>query len=364
MSKLFESEEAAAEWDARLRGAKMSFRERRAFQAWLRQDPGHVAAHDRLQAALAALRDHARLAELSALREEAVNSVRKLRRRRTAGVASLAAAAALLLVFGIASQTERGAELAAQLRGDSIFGTAPNERTRVTLADGSVVTLDASTRLTAHLEPRRRTITLLAGRALFEVAHDRQRPFVVRAGDRTITALGTVFDVRLSPRELRVTLAEGSVAVRPVHAQRGSTESILKPREAFVESAGAPLPKLVTVDTDKALGWAHGQVFFENDTLASAVEEMNQHAAVKITVDPAAADLRLSGMFLTGNQSAFVEALQLAMPVAVRRDDEGRLVVYRKPDRPAGAADCAGALDQPCRRAPGDLSPDDRRRVP
>lgn len=326
-------EEAAAAWDARLRGAKATFRDRQAFHAWLEEDPAHQAAHDRLQATLAALRAHAELPELSALRDEARNSANEAWRRRVAAVFSGAVAAALLLVIVIFAQSEPGAEIAALLQGDTIYATSPNERTRVTLADGSVVTLDSGTRLSARLGTSRRNITLLAGRALFQVAKDPRRPFVVKAGDRTITALGTVFDVRLASGELRVTLAEGSVAVRPVHPSRGSTQQILKPRQQLVEIAGNALPELRTVDTDKALSWAGGQVFFEDEPLASAIDEMNQYSQLKIAVDPAVADLRINGMFRTSNQAGFLEALQVALPVEVRREPGGRIFISRRQDR-------------------------------
>src|SRR3546814_1310415 len=70
MSERRKADEAAAAWDARLRGARASSRDRAAFQAWLKQDAEHEAAHDRLQAALSLLRANARLPELSALRSE------------------------------------------------------------------------------------------------------------------------------------------------------------------------------------------------------------------------------------------------------------------------------------------------------
>src|SRR5690606_5459811 len=124
------------------------------------------------------------------------------------------AACLFLVLAGL--QTERSMEVAALLKGDKVYVTSPDERARVTLADGSMVTLDSDTRMLARIGSGRRDITLLAGRALFDVAKDPHRPFVVEAGGRTITALGTMFDVDVSPTELRVTLAEGVVAVQPV----------------------------------------------------------------------------------------------------------------------------------------------------
>lgn len=328
--RLDETEDAAAAWDARLRGAKATFRDRRAFQAWLQRDAENQAAHDRLQAALSTLRTHAELPELSALRDEARNSIHENRRRRLASLFAAAVAAMLLLVLVFVLQTERGAEIAALLQGHTIYATSPDERTKVTLADGSVVTLDSATRISVRLAKARRDITLLAGHALFQVAKDKHRPFVVKAGDRTITALGTVFDVSFSPGELRVTLAEGMVAVRPIQPRRGLGQQILKPSQQLVETAGTNTPELRAVDTEKALSWADGQVFFEDEPLAAAAEEMNRYSHLKIVIDPDVADLRINGMFRTSNQAGFIEALEITLPVAVRNDNHGRILVSRR----------------------------------
>jgi transmembrane sensor len=326
-----EAEEAAAAWDARLRGTKATFRDHSEFQAWLKQNAEHQAAHDRLQAALGMLRAHADLPELSALRDEARNTVHKSKMRRLVSMISVAAAAAIIVLLIAVPQTERGTEIAAMLQGEKIYSTTLDERTRVTLADGSVVTLDSGTRLVARLSTSRRDITMLTGRALFQVAKDRQRPFVVKAGKRTITALGTVFDVRLSPRELRVTLAEGRVAVRPIGLRRGPPQQILKPHQQLVAIAGVAAPELRTVDVDNALSWADQQIFFEDERLASAIDEMNRYSRIKIIVDPAVADLRINGMFRVGNQARFIEALKIALPVDVHSNKEGRLVVSKRP---------------------------------
>ncbi len=331
-------EEAAAAWDARLRGTQVTFRDRRAFHAWLQQDAEHQAAHDRLQAMLGALRAHADMPELSALRDEARASVHDTRRRRFATFASVAAAAMLVVALVTFTQSERSAELTAALHGDTIYATSPDERARVTLADGSILTLDSGTRVAARIGDARRDVTLLAGRALFQVAKDPQRPFVVRAGGRSVTALGTVFDVRLAPHEVRVTLAEGSVAVRLLHPRRGErVQQLLKPHQQLVAVDGEAAPRLRTIDTDRALAWADGQLFFDNEPLARAVEEMNAFSPRKIRVDPAVAGMRINGMFRTSNQAGFLKALEVTLPVEVRHGAQGNVYIVPKAGRTASS---------------------------
>ncbi|MBC9031171.1 FecR domain-containing protein [Sphingomonas sp. JC676] len=333
MSKCLDrTEDEAAGWDARLRGAKSTFRDRREHQLWLREAPLHQETHDRLQAMLFALRAGSALPELSALRDEARGGVEESRRRRRSIFAAIAAAIVLAVMVVLGVETDGRTEISAKKQGGTIYATSPDERTKVTLADGSVITLDAATRVSVLLGKARRDITLLAGRALFQVAKDRTRPFVVKAGDRTITALGTVFDVRLSAKELRVTLAEGTVAVRPVGYRPGLAEQIMKPHQQLVEALGAISPELRTIDSEKAISWADGQVFFENEPLSSAVVEMNEYSRLKIVVDPAVADLRINGMFRTSNQAGFLEALQVTLPVDVHSDGNGQLIISRRPD--------------------------------
>lgn len=333
-----EVDEAAAAWDARLRGTNATHHDRLAFQEWLQQDEQHQLAYDRLQAALRALRSQADLPELSALRDEARNSVHASRRRRYASVLSIAAGLAAIIVIAEAIQVKPANRVFAELQREKIYSTKLHEQTRVTLADGSLVTLDSGTQLAVRLSSVRRDVRLLGGRALFKVAKDSERPFVVKAGDRSITALGTMFDVRVTPRELRVTLAEGSVAVRPLDAGHPLQPQILRPRQQLVAVAGSAQAVLRVVDIDNALAWADRQFFFEDEPLISAVDEVNRYADVKILVDPDVANLRINGMFRVSDQTAFVEALKSTLPVDVRKDAQGRLVVSRSVGIKASAA--------------------------
>jgi transmembrane sensor len=332
-----EAEDQAAAWDARLRSARATERDHHAFHDWLDEAPENEAAHERLQEALAALRAHANQPEMAALRDEARNTIHSSNRRRLVG----AIVAILMVMIGCGAWLARGPQLAALMQNGTEYSTADDEQAKVTLADGSVVTLDGGTRLLARLGPSQRDITLLAGHALFQVTKDRLRPFVVTARNRTITALGTVFDVRLDQRALRVTLAEGTVAIRPVRPGNGAT-AILKPEQQFVETDNPGSPDILAVNSDDAVSWANGQLFFDNDTLAAAVAEMNQYSPHrKIVVDPAVAGLKISGMFHTNDLAGFTEALVAALPVAIDNRD-GEIIISRRREVPDDLQEGAG----------------------
>ena len=160
--------------------------------------------------------------------------------------------------------------------------------------------------------PHRRGVTLVSGEAWFDVAKDRTRPFVVAAGDHTVTAVGTSFDVRLEPAGLRVAVVEGRVAVDAAGRGRisevGAGERMdVTGETAFVRASG-PI----------AGDWRRGRLEFDGASMGEVVAEMNRYRSVPIVVaDPKVAAMRISGVFHAGESSGFLEALPLTHPVRV-----------------------------------------------
>ena len=96
--------------------------------------------------------------------------------------------------------------------GQGLYTTAVGEQRVIQLADGSNVSLDTDSRIRVRFAGAERRLELERGQALFDVADDG-RPFVVVAGDTSITAVGTVFDVRRHSDGVKVTLVSGVVDV-------------------------------------------------------------------------------------------------------------------------------------------------------
>jgi transmembrane sensor len=103
----------------------------------------------------------------------------------------------------------------------------------LTLADGSTVDLNARSSIRVEFSNSERRIELLDGQALFQVAKDKERPFIVRSGDATVRAVGTQFDVYRKSSGTTITVLEGRVAVySDVHqAQRSAARSFVPSAE-------------------------------------------------------------------------------------------------------------------------------------
>lgn len=334
--------EQAADWDIRLRSADCTAADREAFAAWCAADPAHAEAFDGLQSGIAALKDaYATSPRLRAMRDQA----RTLKPapqpwRIAAGVA--AGILALGAIGGGVIYSQRGGEGSSLAtmelpRGaPSVYQTAVGERTSVTLSDGSVVTLNTQSRMVVNYTDGRRDVTLVAGQAMFDVAKNAARPFVVTAGSRQVTAVGTAFDVRLDRKQVKVTLLEGKVKVEPAKGSLWRAlpmgERDLAPGQQLVASNTTPVVNVAAADVATETSWREGVVVFNDTPLAQAVAEINRYAAEPITVgDRELGELRINGRFRTNEPGAFLNAVVAYFPVEAHRTPGGETVLTGRP---------------------------------
>lgn len=285
----------AAAWLARLRSDSVLPDEQAGFQRWLAEDSRHAAAFDAITSVwdLVGGLDHSR-------------PMRYVAPPRTDRRAVLIGAA-------LAASCAVGAGLWFRERGET-YETAMGEQRRIALADGSWITLDTDTQATVWLHSSKREIALERGRAYFEVAPDANRPFVVTAGNASVTAIGTAFDVKRYSNALAVILEHGKVKV--ALGTPGTRDIVMVPGDRLVAMDGAS-PKLDRPDLSLLMAWRHGRLGFDNETLAAAVAEMNRYGQKPLVIaDPAIANWRVSGLFGAGDGEAFAKSVAVLLPVS------------------------------------------------
>ena len=298
----------AAAWLARLHGASGDDA-RPAFEAWLADDPAHAAAFARASETWAILPRAARYAE------DDVRPPQSSARPALLRPAALAACLSLLVAIGALwwSFADPGA-----------YATRPGEQRVATLEDGSRIALNTDTQVDVRFDPDRRRIDLDRGEAMFEVAHDASRPFVVVAGDTRVEAIGTVFTVRRSHNDVIVTLIKGKVAVshdRPSLAGRVETPVVLRPGEKLTEPLDGPR-RIEPESVEVATAWRRGQTVFDETPLGSAVSELNRYGGPPIVVDdPRVAALPVSGVFAT-NAPDFAEAVAALHGLRIEKEGD------------------------------------------
>ena len=323
--------EAAARWFA-LRRRSADFIEEKQFADWLGADPANRRAYDEVSqswdlSALAATDP-----TVATMRAEALMTRPPRQRDFSRLWGALATAALVLVVFTGVSVTypgligKAGEVVAGSGEHEQIvLRTGVGERATATLEDGSTVVLNTNSILEINYSHLRRDVRLAAGQALFKVAHDAARPFVVAAANHEVVAVGTEFEVRLDGENVRVALLQGRVRVEPIKTHGGpgrdGSVAFMAPGQQLVASAAGLEMKPANVR--ELVSWESGRVRFDNTRLADAVAEMNRYSRTRILVDdPAAADVRITGAFRTGQSYSFSQTVSEAFPVEAEQHGE------------------------------------------
>ncbi|HEV7714759.1 MAG TPA: FecR domain-containing protein [Steroidobacteraceae bacterium] len=324
--------EQASRWLVRQDLRELSPEESNEFDAWMRHPP-HADAYRRARQAWDVFEQGPDDPKLRAIRDAALAAGPGAARWswRNAGVAAgllvlfVGGAALIWLPKGLPSTATVSASLnsdpLAQV-GEPDYATRTGERRDVMLPDGSFVKLNTDTALDIAFSPSQRLVHLRRGQAFFEVTKNPARPFVVQAANRRVRAVGTAFDVRISPDRFQVVLAEGEVHVEQdkLTATSGTSPEVsLTAGQTLVAALGAP-EEVLPVNVRKALRWRDGFVEFNDERFGAAVAEMNRYARQPVAIhDERVASLRISGVFGTDQPGRFLEVASELLPIEVER---------------------------------------------
>lgn len=311
------AEAEAAVWTAKLQADDRDSTTEAALQEWLRADPAHAAAFER------ATELWAMLPGAALYRQKNVVPLRRVRAKAGIGRHAVQAlAASLLLTVGAGA----GWWL---LDHPADYQTKLGEQKVATLEDGSRIALNTDSEVEVSYGENERRVQLDRGEAMFEVAPNHARPFIVTAGDKQVRALGTSFIVRRSDSGVFVTLLEGKVSVTDLRVSADDRKStILAPGERLTASVDAP----ATIDQpaiDAVLAWRRGQAVFSDTPLSAAVAELNRYGGRHIELeDPRLASLRVSGVFATNDTAEFAAAVAALHELRVEKTAD-RLTIMR-----------------------------------
>jgi transmembrane sensor len=205
------------------------------------------------------------------------------------------------------------------------FATHHGQQLDQPLADNSVLHLNTDSAVAVRYSNTERVITLTAGQAVFEVAHEPNRPFRVLAGAAEVVAVGTRFDVRLTREATLVTVVEGRVAVglSATSAERsldhGSPATVEVGADQQLRVAAEEWPaRPVAVDAERTTSWLRREIVFDNEPLERVAAEFNRYAPKPIEITtPALKSLQISGVFATDDPDAFIAFLRSLQGVRV-----------------------------------------------
>lgn len=329
----------ASEWVLRLQDPKVSRSERTEYVQWLRESPVHVAEMLRVSRVHGELRDFpywneiaplnesssgASVLELSGARRPPIRRWGLFRRLRLWSLIGGLAAGIAILGFALGYFQD--------FRYRTI-DTEVGERRTATLADSSVVLVSPETTLRVHFSRNERHVTLARGYALFRVAKDPARPFVVETDRTRVRVIGTAFGVERHYDSVIVTVEEGRVAV--AQAEPSSSVARTPPTEISVDAdqqvivpAVGSMGEVHKVDSRREFAWADGHFVFDHDSVAEVVRKFNRFNRVQIKVlDPQLATRPISAVFNVSDPEAFVVFLESVANIRVARPARNVIVI-------------------------------------
>jgi transmembrane sensor len=210
--------------------------------------------------------------------------------------------------------------------------TEVGQQRSVPLADGSIITLNTNTSLDVQYFATERRITLNRGEAIFSVAHDTARPFRVRAGERVVQAVGTVFNVKLGSKDdVRVTVTEGKVKVvdRPAAAQN---ELLVSAGETAVLGKATPqILRIETAQIEASQAWQRGVLIYQGETLDTVIADVSRYTNVRFSIaDDSIRNKRVGGVFRAGDVDGLLLALRESFGIEPRREGDVIVLTARR----------------------------------
>jgi transmembrane sensor len=318
---------AAAVWHSRLQFAAESESVWTDFTVWLEADAANRIAFDQVEALYADL-DAVVPSRKSIERAAPMSNVVALSSRRRftpmrIGFVGLGALAASLAMFVGIRLTVIGPDAVR-------YATKTGEMRTIALADGTTVEMNTASTLAVTFTGQERHVVLDQGEALFRVAKDSERPFLVTVGGRDVRDVGTVFNVLRDHGRTVVTVESGKVSVSPGDAGARDMPVLLSAGDQLAAEDGA-VDAVNHVDPAQATSWRKGYLTYKEAPLSVVVSDLNRYFAGRIFLaDKDAGVRRFSGVLKIDDEDAVLNRLAQLLPLVVDREGDGDVALRLK----------------------------------
>ena len=346
-SSLVEAEALA--WIAQLNGDDVSEKDLAAFREWVNRSPAHQKEIKELSElwtglnVLTVMDEPIRQADKLSKQLRKNKARQNWRRQILLPVLSVASILAVVIIAPtVLNRNDIPASYEAQVNVPLIFKTAKGEHQTHSLEDGSVITLNTDSYVEVDFTKSQRDIRLLKGEALFSVAHDEQRPFLVFANDGIIRAVGTEFSVHITDFAMEVIVSEGSVELSTLKPTKPATENfpnitkvaslgvIKAGHSAQVKNSQASIANVSNEVIDAELSWRVGRLDFTGEGLEEAIAEYTRYTDMDIKIiDPELKKIRLGGSFPTNEPDLFLKNLEFNFGIKVEKVGQSQVYLSK-----------------------------------
>lgn len=222
-----------------------------------------------------------------------------------------------------------------------VYKTGVGVHSTVNLPDGTLMLLNTDTLVRVDYSPSQRLIRLERGEVHVEVAHEPDRPLRVMAGSSVVQALGTAFNVHLqSDGNLEVMVTDGEVLLTEQQPAIGEHQApryepmvrTLRRGDKFMlREKQIQTSRVSEEDMEARLSWREGKLVFRGETLEQALNELSRYTSVSFELaDEDLKQLRIAGMFKTGDVNGLLMALRENFNIEAKRTATNRIVLTER----------------------------------
>lgn len=309
--------EIAADWCVRLHFGECTDADRAEFRRWHDADPSHAV-------------EYTNMCRIWQVSEQLPASFDVDRSGRSRWVQCLPLMARAAVIVAAVSAAWGAGWSAGLLPGSVRYFMAQEVRRQVLLPDHSQVQLNQRTGLVYLGFRDQRQVLLRNGEAFFDVQHDLEKPFVIRADNASIRVTGTHFNVWTAEELTTVTVTQGSVLAS--RNDGGDDNNQGAALTAGMQAAFGPdrMVQLARTDPSRAAAWRNGKLMLDDVSLRDALPLINRYLDVPLKLaNSEVGDLRFGGTYDTAELDQLVNALPKILPVKLHHSDQATLLLRR-----------------------------------
>ena len=274
-----------------------------AYEVWLEADPRHRIAMNEI-----ALTDR--------IASERATDVARIEAIQPVQVAQPSIPRRRWLIGSVAAALAAAVALPTLWPSDTIYSTGQAQGRQIAIGEGVQVNLAPSSKLIAEGgDPTK--LELAEGEAYFAVAHDPSRVLAIKAGNVSVTDIGTTFAMNLAPQTVTVAVAEGHVSVVP----NSGEATRLDAGQQLLARRDGQMPRVSKITAGDVGSWRAGRLVYDQVPLSAVAADISRYSGKKISVDPAIADREFSGVLVIGDGSNMLATLAEIMALAY--EDQG-----------------------------------------
>jgi len=208
--------------------------------------------------------------------------------------------------------------------------TPIGEQRSFTMNDGTHIQLNTNSIVEIAYTSSFRQLTLVQGEARFDVAKDKSRPFTVTSGEKSFTALGTIFNVQKSDNhEMELMVTEGRVLITKANealavikqtllttnenTQQSELPGLLVisgEKAVIAQHVNTPVEKISLDQVQRDLAWQQGMLIFDGEPLSKALVEVSRYTSSRFKLlDPKMGNLKVSGYFKANDIDGLLASL-------------------------------------------------------